>query len=66
MLIDIPCMYEACMSPLMEVQRFKNSGVIEIHDGITFDFYIGLSHIVHPQLSENSPDNNIHRYFTVH
>ena len=27
------------------IQRFKGSDVIEIHDGITFDFYKGLPHM---------------------
>ena len=32
------------------IQHFKHSDAIEIHDGITFDFYTGLPHIVHISL----------------
>ena len=28
------------------IQRFEGSGAIEICDGITFDFYTGLPHIM--------------------
>ena len=42
-------MYEAHMSPALNgssaIQRFEHSDVIEIRDGITFDFYMGRSHI---------------------
>ena len=27
------------------IQRFEGSDAIEIHDGITFDFYTGLPHV---------------------
>ena len=37
------------MSPALNgssaIQRFKRSNAIEICDGITFDFYTGLSHV---------------------
>ena len=52
------CIYESRMSPTLNgssaIRRFKHSDAIEIHDGITFDFYTGLSHIgpanAHPSL----------------
>ena len=28
------------------LRRFKGSDMIEIHDGITFDFYTGLPHVL--------------------
>ena len=28
------------------IWRFKHSNAIEVHDGITFDFYTGLPHMV--------------------
>ena len=38
------------MSPALNgslaIQRFERSDAIEIRDGITFDFYTGLSHIL--------------------
>ena len=44
---DIPCIYEARMSPALNessaIWRFKHS---ELRDGIIFDFYTGLSNIV--------------------
>ena len=47
--IRYSCICKACMSPAVNrssaIQRFKHSNAIEIHDGITFDFYTGLSHI---------------------
>ena len=40
------CIYEAHMSPALNrssaIWRFEHSNAIEIHDGITFDFYTGL------------------------
>ena len=37
------------MSPTLNgssaIRRFEGSNAIEIHDGITFDFYTGLPHI---------------------
>ena len=32
--------------PFTEVQHFKGNDVIEIHNGITFDFYTGLPHMI--------------------
>ena len=50
-LIRYSCIYEACMSPALNgssaIRRFERSDAIEIHDGITFDFYMGLPHIVY-------------------
>ena len=41
--------HEAHMSPALNgssaIWRFKHSNVIEIHGGITFDFYMGLPHM---------------------
>ena len=38
------------MSPALNgssaIQRLERSNVIEIHDGITFDFYTGLPHMI--------------------
>ena len=38
------------MSPALNgssaIQRFEYSNAIELRDGITFDFYMGLSHIL--------------------
>ena len=31
--------------PLTEVQRYKCNDVIEIHNGIIFNFYTGLPHV---------------------
>ena len=49
-LIRYSCIYEACMSPALNgssaIRRFERSVAIEIRDGITFDFYTGLPHIV--------------------
>ena len=43
------CIYEARMSPALNVSSaircFKHSNAIEIHNGITFVFYMGLPHI---------------------
>ena len=43
------CIYEAHMSPALNgssaIRRFEGSDVIEIRDGITFDFYTGLPHM---------------------
>ena len=42
--------YEARMSPTLNgssaIRRFERSVAIEIHDGITFDFYTGLAHLL--------------------
>ena len=42
--------YEARMSPALNgnsaIWRFKHSNAIKIRDGITFDFYTGLPHIL--------------------
>ena len=44
--IRYSCIYEASMSPDLNgssaIRHFKHNNVIEIHDGITFDFYTGL------------------------
>ena len=41
--------YEAHMSPALNgnsaIRRFEGSNVIEIRDGISFDFYRGLPHM---------------------
>ena len=43
------CIYEARMSPTLNgssaIRRFEHSDTIEIRDGITFDFYMGLPHV---------------------
>ena len=43
-------MYTSHMSPALngssEIQRFERSDAIEIHDGIIFNFYTRLAHIV--------------------
>ena len=40
------------MSPTLNrssaIRRFKRGNAIETRDGITFDFYTGLPHILHP------------------
>ena len=45
-LIRHSCIYEVHMSPALNrssaIWRFERSNVIEIHGGITFDFYTGL------------------------
>ena len=42
-------MYEAHMRPALNrssaIWRFEGSNAIEIYDGITFDFYVGLPHV---------------------
>ena len=47
--VDAWILYEAHMSPTLyessAIQRFEGSDVIEIRDGITFNFYTELSHI---------------------
>ena len=44
------------MSPALNrssaIRRFEGSNAIEIRDGITFDFYMGLPHM-HPALHHN-------------
>ena len=49
-------MYKARMSPTLNgssmIRHFEHSDAIEIHDGIIFDFYPGLSHI-HAYLFED-------------
>ena len=41
--------YEAHMSPALNrssaIRRFEGNDAIEIRDGITFDFYMGLPHM---------------------
>ena len=43
------CIYEVRVSPALNessvIWCFKHSDAVEIHDGITFDFYIGLPHL---------------------
>ena len=43
------CIYEAHMSPALNrssaIWCFERSNAIEIHDGITFDFYMGLPYM---------------------
>ena len=43
------CVYEACMSlnGSSVIRRFKHSNAIEIHNGITFNFYTGLPHMLY-------------------
>ena len=52
-LVSYSCIYEACMSPALNgssaIRRFERSDAIEIHDGITFDFYTGLPHMYYFQ-----------------
>ena len=42
--------YEAHMSPTLNessvIRLFKHSNVIKVCDGITFDFYTGMPHIL--------------------
>ena len=46
--VDSWCIDKGCMSPALNWSsarwHFKHSNVIEISDGITFDFYTGLPH----------------------
>ena len=48
--LDNHHIYEACNSPTHNessvILHFKSDGVIEIHNGIIYDFYMGLSHIL--------------------
>ena len=48
--IRYSCIYETRMSPTLNgssaIRRFERSDAIEIHDGITFDFYTGLPHML--------------------
>ena len=50
-LIRYSCIYEARMTAALNgssaIQRFKHSNAIKIHDGITFDFYTGLPHVLY-------------------
>ena len=43
------CIYEVRVSPTINessvIRCLKDSDAIEIHDGITFDLYIGLPHL---------------------
>ena len=43
------CIYEVHMSPTFNgssaLRHFEHGDVIEIRDGITFDFYTGLPHM---------------------
>ena len=47
--ISYSCIYKARMSSAFNecsaIRRFEGSDAIEIRDGITFDFYMGLPHI---------------------
>ena len=47
--IRYSCIYEVRMSPTLNgssvIQHFECSNVIEIRDGITFDFHTGLPHM---------------------
>ena len=49
-LVSYSCIYEVRMSPALNgsstIRRFKHSNAIEIREGIIFDFYTGLPHIV--------------------
>ena len=49
--------YEARMSPALNgssvIRRFEGNDAIEICDGITFDFYTGLPHLVYIILNQN-------------
>ena len=55
------------MSPTLNgssaIQHFKDSDVIEIRDGITFDFYMGLPHMMYCQfISCKMPsENDLHK-----
>ena len=48
-LIRYLCIYSARMSPALNgnsaLQHFKRGNAVEIHNGIMFDFYLGLSHL---------------------
>ena len=48
--LDFSCIYKARMSPALNgssaIRCFKHSNAIEMHTGITFDFYTGLPHLV--------------------
>ena len=47
--VDSCHMYTARLSPALngssEIRCFERSDVIEIHNGIIFDFYVGLPHV---------------------
>ena len=45
------------------IWRFKHSNVIKIHDGITFDFYMGLPHMY--LLSQITSNFHEGKYFIV-
>ena len=48
--LDNHHIYEVCNSPTHKessaIRHFKSDGVIEIHNGIIYDFYMGFSHIL--------------------
>ena len=49
-LVRYSCIYEARMSPALSgssaIWRFEGNNAVEIRDGITFEFYTGLPHII--------------------
>ena len=59
--------YEARMSPALNgssaIRRFERSDAIEIRNGITFDFYTGLSHIYTLTLKDGGGTAYIHYYW---
>ena len=62
--LDIHASMKQVMSPALNrssaIRRFEHGNAIEIRDGITFDFYTGLPHVVlftcqtHCQISDCS------------
>ena len=62
--------YKARMSPALNgssaIQRFERSNAIEICNGITFDFYTGLPHIINAcacliKYLDNEPHADLHK-----
>ena len=49
--VDRCRIYTACLSPALngssEIRRFERGDTIEICNGIIFDFYTGLPHIIY-------------------
>ena len=70
--VDSLAIYASRMSPALNgssaIRRFERSDAIEILNGITFDFYTGLSHISMSWTSALRTayelSGGIHNYFT--
>ena len=56
-LIRYSCIYTALMRPALNgssaLQHFKHSNAVELCNGITFNFYVGLSHLLPQRRSNN-------------